>query len=262
METVKTLKKLHKDRTRPYLGLLHKECHKARSAGVWQPVDVVVGLIRPGIELQPDHRRRCGSALEGQSKGIYGIWARGQVRNASGRGGAVLCQGELVSKRELGLVNSITGDAERAPFTPGTKIPSGGRAIGSIETGCGPWESDFTLKKDKWDLSDVQFQQLASHTGLGGICACVDEASVARPLAGEILRWEGPAGGEDVRQVVTPFSCTDRSEGQDFPVWPGRGIWSEHRPPAFVLPSTRCENPTIIPAGQTVTVVPSARKPR
>ena len=188
------------------------------------------------------------SALEGQSKGIYGIWAGGRYATHQDVAGLFFARATHLYLKENGVIGMVMPHSalqagQYSKWRTGNWRPRKGQRTVGV---------DFTIK-NAWDLEKLQPNNFFPVPASVVFARRLDEASVARPLAGEILRWEGPAGGEDVRQVVT--SITDTSEGEISP------YGARSRQGAAIVPRrlffvNEVENPTIIPAGQTVTVVP------
>ena len=245
VETVKTLKKLHKE-GRDHIWAYYTRNVVRPLALARQPVDVVIGNP-PWLNYNQtiDVMR---TALEGQSKGIYGIWAGGRYATHQDVAGLFFARAAHLYLKENGVIgmvmpNSALQAGQYSKWRTGNwKSGNGLRTLGV----------DFTFKK-AWDLERLQPNNFFPIPASVVFARRLGEASVARPLKGEILRWEGPAGGEDVRKVAT--SITDTSEGQISP------YGARSRQGASIVPRrlffvNEVEPSTIITAGQTVTVVP------
>ena len=244
-ETVKTLKKLHNE-GRDHIWAYYTRNVVRPVALARQPVDVVIGNP-PWLNYNKtiDTLR---SALERQSKRVYGIWQGGKYATHQDVAGLFFARTVHLYLKENGLIGMVM---------PHSALQSGQYSkwrTGSWEAGSGQRTLgvDFTVKK-AWDLERLKPNNFFPVPASIVFARRLDEVSVVRPLAGEILRWEGPAGGEDVRQVVT--SITDTSEGEISP------YGARSRQGATIVPRrlffvNEVVNPTILPAGQTVTVTP------
>ena len=188
------------------------------------------------------------SALEGRSKGVYGIWAGGKYATHQDVAGLFFARAAHLYLKYGGVIGmvlpySALQAGQYSKWRTGNwKAANGQRTLGV----------DFTFKK-AWDLERLEPNSFFPVPASVAFARRLDEAAKERPLAGEIERWEGSAGGENMRRVTA--SITDTSKGQLSPYGP------RARQGATIVPRrlffvNEVENPTLFPAGQTVTVRP------
>ncbi len=186
--------------------------------------------------------------LERQSKELYGIWQGGRYATHQDVAGLFFARCVDLYLREGGVIgmvmpHSALQTGQYAKWRTGSWTRRRGLQTLAV---------DFTFKT-AWDLerlepntffpmpASVVFAKYRGHVGK------------ATPLAGQVDRWIGKAGGQDVvRQSVT---ITDTSVASQSPY----AIHS--RQGAVIVP--RClffvketENPAFVQAGQTITVNP------
>ena len=245
VETVKTLKKLHKE-GRDHIWAYYTRNVVRPVALARQPVDVVIGNP-PWLNYNQtiDVMR---SALEGQSKGIYGIWAGGRYATHQDVAGLFFARAAHLYLKENGVIGMVMPHSalqagQYSKWRTGNwKSGNGLRTLGV----------DFTFKK-AWDLEWLQPNSFFPIPASVVFARRLDEVSVARSLAGEIERWKGAAGTEDVQRVAGSIKDTSKGAVSPYAARARQGASIVPRRLFFV---NEIENPTIIPAGQTVTVRP------
>ena len=248
VETVKTLKKLHKE-GRDHIWAYYTRNVVRPVALARQPVDVVIGNP-PWLNYNQtiDVMR---SALERQSKGIYGIWAGGKYATHQDVAGLFFARAAHLYLKENGVIGMVMpNSALQAGHY--SKWRTGNWKAGKGRKGQRILGVDFTVKK-AWDLEPLQPNNFFPVPASVVFARRLDDATTAKPLANEILRWEGKTGGESVLRVAT--SITDTSEGSISP------YGARSRQGATIMPRrlffvNEVTNPTIVPAGKTVTVTP------
>jgi len=245
MDTVKTLKKLHKE-GRDHIWAYYTRNVVRPVALARQPVDVVIGNP-PWLNFNQtiDVLR---SALERQSKSLYGIWTGGRYATHQDVAGLFFARAAHLYLKEEGVIGMVM---------PHSALQAGQYS----KWRTGNWWADsaqrtlavdFTTKKG-WDLEQLKPNNFFPVPASVVFARRLDEVSMPRPLVGEIERWEGKTGSKDVKRK--PAQIKDTSEGAVSP------YASRARQGASIVPRRlffvhEVENPTIIPAGQTVTVVP------
>ena len=244
-DTVKTLKKLHRE------GRDHIWAYYTRN--VVRPVVLAHGKVDVVVGNPPwlNYNQTIDvmrSALEGQSKGIYGIWTGGRYATHQDVAGLFFARATHLYLKENGVIGMVMPHSalqagQYSKWRTGNWRPRKGQRTVGV---------DFTIK-NAWDLEKLQPNNFFPVPASVVFARRLDEVSMARPLAGEIERWEGVAGTEDVSRV--PASIKDTSKGAVSP-YAARARQGASIVPRRLFFVNEVENPTIIPAGQTVTVVP------
>ena len=186
--------------------------------------------------------------LERQSKELYGIWAGGRYATHQDVAGLFFARSVDLYLKDGGVIGMVM---------PHSALQTGQYA----KWRTGKWQArrggttlaaDFTLKP-AWDLERLEpntfFPVPASvvFAQRGGV------VSPARPLAGNVERWRGKAGSEDVRRETV--GITDTSVG-NVSVYDGYSRLGAILYPRCLVFVEETANPAIIQAGQTVTVNP------
>ena len=245
VETVETLKKLHRE-GRDHIWAYYTRNVVRPVALARNRVDVVLGNP-PWLNYNQtiDVLR---SALKGRSKRVYGIWAGGRYATHQDVAGLFFARAAHLYLRESGVIGMVMPHSalqagQYAKWRTGNwKDSDGQRTLGV----------DFTVKK-AWDLYNLQPNDFFPVPASVAFARRLDEATVARPLEGEIERWEGKTGTDDMRRVRVSLMDTSEGEGSPYAVRARQGATIVPRRLFFV---NEVENSTIIPAGQTVTVNP------
>ena len=184
-------------------------------------------------------------ALEDQSKNLYGIWAGGRYATHQDVAGLFFTRCADLYLKDDGLIGMVM---------PHSALQTG--QYSKWRTGV--WSSEFSAVevdfgwKPAWDL-----ERLDPNTFFPVPASVVFAARVqpggGAPLQGEVERWLGRTGSDNVRRVPTPITDTSLV---------GSSAYNEHTKlgallyPRCLLFVHETENPAIIKAGQTVTVNP------
>ena len=186
--------------------------------------------------------------LERQSKNIYGIWTGGRYATHQDVAGLFFARSADLYLKDGGIIGMVM---------PHSALQAGQYS----KWRSGRWQArrsgialtaDFSFKP-AWDLERLQpntfFPVPASvvFARRGGV------VTPARPLAGEVERWEGQTGTENVRRVASPITDTSAIAVSPYDGYSRLGAILYPRCLLFV---TETENPAIVQAGQTVAVSP------
>ena len=185
--------------------------------------------------------------LERQSKGLYGIWTGGHYATHQDVAGLFFTRSVDLYLKSNGTVGMVM---------PHSALQAGQYSkwrMGEWASGSGTRKLNVDLThRTAWDLERLEpntfFPVPASV-----VFAKRKENGNAKPLAGEVERWRGEAGSEDVRRERVKI--TDTSDNPD-------SKYAElSREGAIIVP--RClffveatVNPATVQAGQTITVNP------
>ena len=188
------------------------------------------------------------TALERQSKELYGIWAGGRYATHQDVAGLFFTRCADLYLKDGGIIgmvmpHSALQTGQYSKWRSGRwRARRGGSGL----------NADFSFKT-AWDLEQLQpntfFPVPASvvFARRGGV------VTPARPLAGTVDRWEGRAGADDVIRVAAAITDTSSIGVSPYDGYSRLGAILYPRCLLFV---TETENPAIIQAGQTVTVSP------
>ena len=186
--------------------------------------------------------------LERQSRTTYGIWTGGRYASNQDVAG-------LFYARSVDLYLDING-------VIGMVLPHSALQAGQYSKWrTGAWRTsqgtrtlsvDFGYKT-AWDLERLQPNTFFPVPSSVVFAKNLGLAGKANPLAGQVERWLGAAGGRDVQR--TNAAITDTSEAGSSPYAGNARQGAALRPRRliFVEPT---ENPAVIQAGQTITVNP------
>ena len=188
------------------------------------------------------------TALEWQSKEIYGIWAGGRYATHQDVAGLFFTRCADLYLKEGGIIgmvmpHSALQTGQYSKWRSGRWQARGG---GSDLT------ADFSFKT-AWDLERLQPNTFFPVAASVVFARRRGVTSPRRPLAGIVERWEGKAGTDDVQRVAAAITDTGAR---------GRSPYERRfRQGATIVP--RClffvneiENSTLVQAGQTVMVNP------
>ncbi len=194
--------------------------------------------------------------LERQSRNVYGIWVGGRYATHQDVAGLFLARSVDLYLKDGGVIgmvmpHSALQTGQYTKWRTGTwravrrgraRARTAARVLG-VDFGC----------KTAWDLEQLEPNTFFPVPASVVFARRSSEDGKATPLAGEVERWRGNAGAADVsrtRMLITDTSVTGDS--------PYAGL---SRQGASIVP--RClffveetANPTIVQAGQTVTVNP------
>ena len=213
--------------------------------------------------------------LERQSKELYGIWTGGRYATHQDVAGLFFARSVDLYLKDGGVIGMVmphstlqTGQHAkwrtgrwRAKRHAGSSQPlrthrTGGRR--SLAGGRGNLTSDRDLAVDfgyktAWDLEGLEPNTFFPVPASVVFARKKGENATAAPLAGEVERWFGKAGSDDVRRLR--ISITDTSKGGSSP-YDGYSRLGAILYPRCLLFVEETENVAIIQAGQTVTVNP------
>ena len=242
-ETVSRLKKLHRE-GRDHIWAYYTRNIVRPVALTWRKADVVVG--NPPWLTYNKTIGTLRAALEEMSKGLYGIRPGGQYTTHQDVAGLFFARTAHLYVREGGLIgmvmpHSALAGGHYSPWRTGNwKRKKGQRTLGV----------DFTIKR-AWDLEGLEPNSFFPIPASVVFALRVGDAVVARPLAREIERWVGAAGSAYMTRAAG--SIPEQGKPSRYGKWARQGATIVPRRLFFV---NEVENPTIVPAGQTVTVRP------
>ena len=188
------------------------------------------------------------SALETQSKELYGIWAGGRYATHQDVAGLFFTRCADLYLKDGGIIGMVMPHStlQAGQYSKWRSGRWQARRGGSGLT------ADFSFKT-AWDLERLQpntfFPVPASvvFARRGGV------ATLARSLAGTVERWEGVAGADDVIRVAAAITDTGVAGDSPYAGYSRQGATIVPRCLFFVH---EVENPALVQAGQTVTVNP------
>ena len=244
-ETIATLQDLHSE-GRDHIWAYYTRNLVRPVALARRKVDVIVGNP-PWINYnQTEDTLRTG--LERQSKDLYGIWTGGRYATHQDVAGLFFTRCTDLYLKDDGLIGMVM---------PHSALQAGQYS----KWRSGSWRAkrsgvtvmvDFTYKK-AWDLERLEPNNFFPVPASVVFAQRVGIVSPAQPLAGEVERWLGEAGADDVHRM--PITVTDTSVAGISP-YDGYSRLGAFLYPRCLLFVSETANPSIIQAGQTVTVTP------
>ena len=248
VDTLKTLKKLHGE-GRDHIWAYYTRNVVRPIALARQRVDVVVG--NPPWLNYNQTIDTLRSGLKDMSKDLYGIWEGGRYATHQDVAGLFFARAMHLYLKEEGVIGMVL---------PHSALQAGQYAkwrTGNWKTGKGRKRRrtlgvDFTIRK-AWDLERLKPNNFFPVPASVAFARRLNEATVSKPLANKILRWEGKAGSKRMRRVAASITDTSTVKGSPYGARARQGATIVPRRLFFV---NEVENPTIVPAGQTVTVAP------
>ena len=188
------------------------------------------------------------TALETQSKELYGIWAGGRYATHQDVAGLFFTRCADLYLKDGGIIGMVMPHSalQTGQYSKWRSGRWQARRGGSGLT------ADFSFKT-AWDLERLQPNTFFPVAASVVFARRRGVTSQRRPLAGIVERWEGKAGTDDVQRVAAAITDTGAR---------GRSPYERRfRQGATIVP--RClffvneiENPALVQAGQTVTVNP------
>ena len=209
-------------------------------------VDVIVG--NPPWLIYRNTASTLRDELERQSRDLYNIWAGGKYAAVQDIAGLFYARCTDLYLKDGGLIgmvmpHSALQTGQYTKWRTGSwPAGRGGRVL----------TVDFS-QKTAWDLERLEPNNFfpvpasvvfAQRTGLG---------SNARPLAGEVECWLGTAGSSDVRRVPVPMTDASANIVSPYDGYSRKG--ADIYPRCFFFVEETI-NPSVVQAGQTVTVNP------
>ena len=207
-------------------------------------VDVIIG--NPPWLNYNKTANTLRQALEEQSKNLYGIWAGGRYATHQDVAGLFFARCVDLYLKDGGVIGMVM---------PHSALQTGQYS----KWRSGRWMSevsglvvDFSWKS-AWDLERLEPNTFFPIPASVVFARRVDGAGTSVALEGAVERWVGEAGASNVQRVRVPI--TDTSVGGESP------YARVSRQGAIIVPRRlflveETENPTIVQAGQTVTVNP------
>ena len=186
--------------------------------------------------------------LERQSKDRYGIWQGGRYATHQDVAGLFFTRSMDLYLKDGGVIGMVM---------PHSALQTGQYA----KWRTGDWRArrsggalaaDFTFKT-AWDLERLSPNTFFPVPASVVFAQRAGVASPARRLAGSVQRWLGQAGAADVRRESAAITDTSVAGESPYANYTREGATIVPRCLFFVQ---EAENPTIIPAGQTITVNP------
>ena len=188
------------------------------------------------------------SALETQSKELYGIWAGGRYATHQDVAGLFFTRCADLYLKDGGVTGMVM---------PHSALQAGqyskwrsGRW--QVRRGGSGLTADFSFKT-AWDLERLQPNTFFPVPASVVFARRGGAATPARPLVGTVERWQGVAGADDVRRVGAAITDTGVPGDSPYAGYSRQGATIVPRCLFFVH---EAENPALVQAGQTVTVNP------
>ena len=252
-ETISTMQRLHAE------GRNHIWAYYTRNlvrpvALSRSKVDVIVG--NPPWLNYNQTVSTLRTELERQSRSTYGIWAGGRYATHQDVAGLFFARSVDLYLKDGGVIAMVM---PHSALQAGQYTKWRGGAWRAEPSGRGKNRApvrvltvDFGYKT-AWDLERLEPNTFFPVPASVAFARRSGEDGKATPLAGEVERWLGIAGATDVHR--SRVSITDTSVGGDSPYagYSRQGASIVPRCLFFVEETT---NPTIVQAGQTVTVNP------
>ena len=194
--------------------------------------------------------------LENLSKERYGIWAGGRYASNQDIAGLFFTRCVDLYLGQQGVIgfvmpHSTLQSGQHSRWRTGLwQSPPTGRGRERV--------SEFTLSVEfnhrrAWDLERLNPNTFFPVAACVVFARCTGSSGIAAPLAGPVEVWQGPAGSEPDRRELR--GLTDTSTGVLSPYDGYSGQGASLRPRRFFFVQ-ETENPSIVPAGQTITVNP------
>ena len=186
--------------------------------------------------------------LERQSKNVYGIWTGGRYATHQDVAGLFFARSADLYLKDGGVIGMVM---------PHSALQAGQYS----KWRTGSWQAgrsgrslmmDFGYKT-AWDLERLEPNTFFPVPASVVFARRTGEVGKATALAGEVERWLGKAGESDVQRPR--IAITDTSQSGDSP-YDGHSRLGAILYPRCLLFIEETESPTIIQAGQTVTVNP------
>ena len=244
-ETIETLQALHAE-GRDHIWAYYTRNLVRPVALARSKVDVIIG--NPPWLNYNQTVSVLRTELERQSKELYGIWTGGRYATHQDVAGLFFTRSMDLYLEEGGVIGMVM---------PHSALQTGQYA----KWRTGKWQArragsslaaDFTYKP-AWDLERLEPNTFFPVPASVIFAQRAGIVSPARPLAGNVERWRGKAGAEDVKRETV--GITDTSVG-NVSVYDGYSRLGAILYPRCLVFVEETANPAIIQAGQTVTVNP------
>ena len=245
VETIETLQKLH-NQGRDHIWAYYTRNLVRPVALSRRKVDIIVG--NPPWLNYNQTADTLRTELRRLSTEVYGIWAGGRYATHQDVAGLFFARCTDLYLKDGGVIGMVM---------PHSALQTGQYT----KWRSGAWQASNRLRtlsvdfgfKSAWDLERLQpntFFPVPSSVVFAENHGLVGNAS---PLKGDVQRWIGQAGADDVNRVSTVIMDTSVS---------GESPYAKHaRQGATIVPRclffvTETENTAVVQAGQTVTVNP------
>ena len=194
--------------------------------------------------------------LERQSRSVYGIWAGGRYATHQDVAGLFFARSVDLYLKDGGVIGMV--------------MPHSALQAGQYKKWrTGVWQAerrgrgrghsparvlavDFAYKT-AWDLERLEPNTFFPVPASVLFAKRSGEDGKATPLRGEVERWLGEAGADDVRRAIVPIADASVGGGSPYADYSSQGVVIVPRCLFFV---EEAENPAVIQAGQTITVDP------
>jgi len=188
------------------------------------------------------------TALERHSRNTYGIWTGGRYASNQDVAGLFFARSvDLYLKTEgiIGMVlpHSALQAGQYSKWRTGAWRNAQGMRTLSVDFGYKP----------AWDLERLQPNTFFPVPSCVVFAKNLGLAASAIPLTGEIERWLGSAGADDIQRASAGITDTSEAGSSPYAGYARQGASIRPRRLVFV---EQTENPAIIQTGQTVTVNP------
>ena len=197
--TIATLQRLH-DEGRDHVWAYYARNMVRPVALSREKVDVVIGNP-PWINYNQtaDVLR---TELQRLSRGVYGIWAGGRYATHQDVAGLFFCRSVDLYLKEGGKIGFVM---------PHSALQAGQYSkwrTGRWPDGKGPGvRVDFTLAR-AWDLERLEPNTFFPVPSSVVFARRLAPEAAAKPLAGQVRRWRGEAGGENMRRETATITDT------------------------------------------------------
>ena len=194
--------------------------------------------------------------LERQSKSVYGIWAGGRYATHQDVAGLFFARSVDLYLKDDGVIGMVMPHSalQTGQYTKWRggewRARSSGR--GGQRAPARVLAVDFGYKT-AWDLERLEPNTFFPVPASVVFARRKGEGSKATPLVGQVDQWLGEAGADDVRRTSVPITDTSVGVGSPYGAYSSQGVVIVPRCLFFV---EEAENPSVIQAGQTITVNP------
>ncbi len=252
-KTIESLQMLH-DEGRNHIWAYYTRNLVRPVAFAQSKVDVIVG--NPPWLIYRNTASTLRTELEQQSKDLYGIWVGGRHANHQDISSLFFARSVDLYLKDGGVIgmvmpHSALQTGQHSKWRTGAwRAKTSGR--GRDRTPGRVLAVDFGYKK-AWDLEGLDPNTFFPMPASVAFARRAGENAQPTPLAGEVERWLGKAGAPDVVRVSA--GITDMSVGGNSP-YGGHSLQGAVVVPRCLFFVEETENPTIVQAGQTITVNP------
>ena len=209
-------------------------------------VDVILG--NPPWLIYRNTANTLRTELERQSRNLYGIWAGGKYAAVQDISGLFYTRCTDLYLKDGGIIgmvmpHSALQTGQYAKWRTGAWHSGGSKGVLSVDFGYKtPWDLERLEPNTFFPVpSSVVFAQRKGQDGKPTL------------LAGEVERWLGRAGANDVRRVAAPLVRTSTNITSPYNSHSRKGADIYPRCLYFVEETI---NPAVVQAGQTITVNP------